>query len=65
MDGIPDVSSLVDMTTLDRDLTGDPTVEQSNLPSQSYAATPTLPPACFSSTTSAFDPTFPLGTPHT
>ena len=55
MDGIPDVSSLVDMTTL----------EKSKPPSQSYAATHTLPHACFSSPTSALDPTFPLGTPHT
>ena len=64
MDGSSDVSSLVDTTTLDRDLIGDPTVGQSNLPSQSYAATPTLPPACSSSPTPALDPTFPLGTPH-
>ena len=41
------------------------TLGKSNPPSQSYAATPTLPPACFSSPTSALDPTFPLGNPHT
>ena len=43
MNGSSDVSSLLDKTTLDRVLKGDPTVGKSNPTSQSYAATPALP----------------------
>ena len=42
MDGTPDVDSLVDMTTLDSDLKGDPTAEQFNPLNLSHTATPTL-----------------------